>query len=82
MNNNTFHRREDTYGICDSKKNHSDQHRPRDTGGESFQKVGNTCLPVYQKKDQKVKFENVANKMNQDFLDKKKACQCFPTKKK
>jgi hypothetical protein len=82
MNNNTYHRREDTVGICDSKKNHSDQHRPRDTGGESMQKVGKTCLPVYQKKDRNVKFENVANKMNQDFLDKKKAFQCFPIKKK
>ena len=81
MNNNTFHPRNTTYGICDSPKNHGDQHRPRDTGGESMKKYPNTCLPVYQEKDRNVKFENVANKLNQDFLDRKKSGQCFPKKK-
>ena len=81
MNNNTYHPRNHTYGICDSAKNHGDQHRPRDTGGESMKKYPNTCLPVYQEKDRNAKFENVANKLNQDFLDRKKSFQCFPKKK-
>ena len=78
----TYHRREDTTGICGSEKNHSSCHRPEDTAGESFQKNGRTCLPVYLDKDRKVKIQQTADKMNQDFLDRKKSYQCFPTKKK
>ena len=76
----TFHRRED-HAICGSEKNHSGTHKPKDTAGETFQKTGATCMPRYLEKDRDIKIKRTVDKMSDDFVNKKKSYQCFPTKK-
>ena len=76
----TYHRREDNQ-ICGSETNHNKTHEPKDEAGVCWQKNFNTCLPMYREKDRDAKIQRVADKMNDDFEKKKKAYQCFPTKK-
>ena len=76
----TYHRRQDNE-ICGSEKNHSSTHQPKDEAGVCFQKNGASCLPKYLDKDRDIKIQRTVDKMNDDFTNKKKAYQCFPTKK-
>ena len=75
-----YHRRQDNQ-ICGSETNHSSTHQPKDEAGVCWQKNSNTCLPKYLDRDREVKIKYVADKMNSDFEKKKKAGQCFPTRK-
>ena len=80
MSSQPYHRRQDS-AICGSERNHGKQHKPYDTAGETFQKTGSECLPKYLEKDRDVKIRRTLDKLNDDFQTKKKAYQCFPTKK-
>ena len=80
MSSQPYHRRQDN-AICGSETNHGKTHCPEDTAGQSWQKQGATCLPKYLDKDRDIKIRRTADKMNDDFNNSRKSCQCLPTKK-